>query len=222
MRARIPTKGQLVLPKEICTIPAGLGPGSEVEIEEVPAGILLGMIRATKRVEIDTVTSTVFALSMAVALCACHTESRAPVRPTVAVTADVPSPAPVDAAVRPVAPPPRMLVNCSGTRQQTMGAECWFPGQSCEGRGGDPVPPFALRGTFVEGGSVHGGCNFTTFALVYEPRTSPLRVRVCAILSAPMDCPAMADDHARWDIAPLLAENGATRAVIVRGARPRR
>ncbi len=58
MRARISSKGQLVLPKEIRTS-RGLGPGSEVEIEEVPAGILLRVIRGTKRVELTDLVGCV-------------------------------------------------------------------------------------------------------------------------------------------------------------------
>lgn len=67
----------------------------------------------------------------------------------------------------------------------------------------------------VSGRSVHGGCNFSTFALVYEPGTDPLRVRVCAVMSTPMDCPATVVDGARWDLSALLAEQHSARAVLL-------
>ena len=49
MRARVSSKGQLVLPKEIRES-RGLGPGSEVDIEEVPGGVLLKLVRGPTRV----------------------------------------------------------------------------------------------------------------------------------------------------------------------------
>lgn len=45
MRARVSSKGQLVLPAEIRRS-QNIGPGSEVEIEEVPEGILLRLLRS--------------------------------------------------------------------------------------------------------------------------------------------------------------------------------
>lgn len=45
MRARVSSKGQLVLPKAIRER-RGFDAGSEVEIEEVPGGILLRLIRS--------------------------------------------------------------------------------------------------------------------------------------------------------------------------------
>jgi hypothetical protein len=112
--------------------------------------------------------------------------------------------------------PPR--ANYSGTRESVMGAECWYAGSSCEGRGA-AQGGFELRGSTVTGGTVHGGCNVSTYALVYEPKTSPLRLRVCASAPPPVDCPAMVRDFAAWDVAPLLAANGAVRAVLM-GASP--
>ena len=44
MRARVSSKGQLVLPKAIRER-RGFDAGSEVEIEEVPGGILLRLVR---------------------------------------------------------------------------------------------------------------------------------------------------------------------------------
>lgn len=49
MRARVSSKGQLVLPKEIRES-RGLGPGSEVDIEEVPGGVLLKLVRGPTQV----------------------------------------------------------------------------------------------------------------------------------------------------------------------------
>lgn len=45
MRARVSSKGQLVLPAEIRRS-KNIGPGSEVELEEVPEGILLRLLRS--------------------------------------------------------------------------------------------------------------------------------------------------------------------------------
>jgi hypothetical protein len=97
-----------------------------------------------------------------------------------------------------------------------MGAECWSAGTSC-GDYGVEVYGAEVRGTQVKGGGVHAGCNITTFQLVYEPRTSPLRVHVCGKSPPPMECPAMVIDEATWDITPLLAANEATRAVVAQG-----
>ena len=44
MRARVSSKGQLVLPAEVRRR-RGIGAGSEVEIEEVPGGVLLRLVR---------------------------------------------------------------------------------------------------------------------------------------------------------------------------------
>jgi AbrB family looped-hinge helix DNA binding protein len=52
MRARISSKGQLVLPKEIRES-RGLGPGSEVEIQEVPGGILLQLVRGPSPTSVE-------------------------------------------------------------------------------------------------------------------------------------------------------------------------
>lgn len=52
MRARISSKGQLVLPKEIRES-RGLHPGSEVEIQEVPGGILLKLVRSPEQVSVE-------------------------------------------------------------------------------------------------------------------------------------------------------------------------
>ncbi|MBL8684701.1 MAG: hypothetical protein JNK05_36330 [Myxococcales bacterium] len=125
-----------------------------------------------------------------------------------------------DAAPVPARPPP--VVNCSGTAQRVFGAECWFEGSSCDGHGGPLELPSSLQGTVVRAGAAHGGCTFTTFALVYERGTSPLRLRVCGVTPPGIECPAIADDRASWDIAPLLRENHATRAVLVAPRRARR
>jgi AbrB family looped-hinge helix DNA binding protein len=52
MRARISSKGQLVLPRKIRQA-RSLGPGSEVEIEEVPGGILLKFVRSPGEASLD-------------------------------------------------------------------------------------------------------------------------------------------------------------------------
>jgi AbrB family looped-hinge helix DNA binding protein len=52
MRARISSKGQLVLPKKIREA-RGLGPGSEVEIEEVPGGVLLKLVRSSEEASLE-------------------------------------------------------------------------------------------------------------------------------------------------------------------------
>jgi AbrB family looped-hinge helix DNA binding protein len=52
MRARISSKGQLVLPKKIREA-RGLGPGSEVEIEEVPGGVLLKLVRSFEEASVE-------------------------------------------------------------------------------------------------------------------------------------------------------------------------
>jgi AbrB family looped-hinge helix DNA binding protein len=52
MRARVSSKGQLVLPASIRRA-RGLSAGSEVEIEEVPGGILLRLIRGPAEVSLD-------------------------------------------------------------------------------------------------------------------------------------------------------------------------
>jgi AbrB family looped-hinge helix DNA binding protein len=52
MRARISSKGHLILPKEIRES-RGLGPGSEVEIQEVPEGILLKLVRGPEQASVE-------------------------------------------------------------------------------------------------------------------------------------------------------------------------
>jgi hypothetical protein len=93
---------------------------------------------------------------------------------------------------------------------------CWYAGTSCAGRGGQEGAPFKVTGTIVEGETVHGGCNPGNYALVYEPSTSPLRVRVCAKRGPPQKCPATIRDGAKWDVAPLLSANHATAVTIVK------
>jgi len=52
MRARVSSKGQLVLPKNIRES-RGLGPGSEVDIEEVPGGVLIKLVRGPAQVSAE-------------------------------------------------------------------------------------------------------------------------------------------------------------------------
>jgi AbrB family looped-hinge helix DNA binding protein len=52
MRARVSSKGQLVLPKAIRRS-RDLVPGSVVEVEEVPGGILLRLVRGSSEVSLD-------------------------------------------------------------------------------------------------------------------------------------------------------------------------
>jgi len=52
MRARVSSKGQLVLPTEIRRR-RGIESGSEVEIEEVPGGILLRLVRGPVATSLD-------------------------------------------------------------------------------------------------------------------------------------------------------------------------
>jgi AbrB family looped-hinge helix DNA binding protein len=52
MRARVSSKGQLVLPTEIRRR-RGIEPGSEVEIEEVPEGVLLRFVRGPVAASLD-------------------------------------------------------------------------------------------------------------------------------------------------------------------------
>ncbi|MGH7436870.1 MAG: AbrB/MazE/SpoVT family DNA-binding domain-containing protein [Polyangiaceae bacterium] len=52
MRARVSSKGQLVLPKAIRRS-RHLVPGSEVEVEEVPGGVLLKLVRGPQQASID-------------------------------------------------------------------------------------------------------------------------------------------------------------------------
>jgi hypothetical protein len=126
-------------------------------------------------------------------------------------------PAEASAPVETMRPAPKRL-GCQVSPSRSMGAECWFEGASCDGYG-SPTSA-TLQGTIVQAGSVHGGCNRSTFALVYEPHTSPLRLRVCETAPPPVECPALVDDVARWDVAPLLADCGAMRALVVGEKRP--
>ena len=105
---------------------------------------------------------------------------------------------------------PPMPIDPSDSR-----ATCWYAGTSCTGHGGQENDQFKVSGTVVSGSFVHGGCNPGSYALVYEPNTSPLRVRVCAKRAAPSKCPAMVNDGAKWDVAPLLKANNATAVTIV-------
>lgn len=52
MRARVSTKGQLVIPTEIRRS-RGLESGSEVDIEEVPEGVLLRPVRGPAPASLD-------------------------------------------------------------------------------------------------------------------------------------------------------------------------
>ena len=94
-------------------------------------------------------------------------------------------------------------------------AGCWYAGTSCSGHGGQEGEHFKVAGTLVSGEFVHGGCNPGSYALVYEPSTSPLRVRVCAKRSPPQKCRETIRDGAKWDVAPLLRANNATAVTIV-------
>jgi AbrB family looped-hinge helix DNA binding protein len=52
MKARILSKGQLVLPQKIREA-RGFTPGSEVEIEEVPGGVLLKLVRSCEEASLE-------------------------------------------------------------------------------------------------------------------------------------------------------------------------
>jgi AbrB family looped-hinge helix DNA binding protein len=52
MRARVSSKGQLVLPAEV-RHRRGIEAGSEVEIEEVPGGVLLRLVRGPIAASLD-------------------------------------------------------------------------------------------------------------------------------------------------------------------------
>ena len=52
MRTRISSKGQLVLPKEIRER-RGMLEGMEVEVEEVPGGVLLKLVRGAEDASLD-------------------------------------------------------------------------------------------------------------------------------------------------------------------------
>lgn len=52
MRARVSSKGQLVLPKVIRER-RGIGAGSELELEEVPGGVLLTLVRGPETATLD-------------------------------------------------------------------------------------------------------------------------------------------------------------------------
>jgi hypothetical protein len=106
--------------------------------------------------------------------------------------------------------------NCSGSRQEVMGSECWAPGTSCDGHGTISEFPVEIEGTMVRSGANHGGCNFSNWFLVYEPKSSPLKLRVCMKETPPMNCLATVRDYGHWEIAPLLAENGAKRAKVIK------
>ncbi len=99
--------------------------------------------------------------------------------------------------------------------RRSSGPTCWYAGTTCAEHGVESPEPFTLTGSIVEGGSVHGGCNPGNFALVYEQGTSPLRLHVCVRRGPGMECPAMVNDHARWDVSPLLAAAHTTRALLL-------
>jgi len=52
MRAQMSSKGQIVLPKKLRDR-RGLDPGMEVEIEEVPEGVLLRLVKAPAPAALD-------------------------------------------------------------------------------------------------------------------------------------------------------------------------
>jgi AbrB family looped-hinge helix DNA binding protein len=52
MRTQMSSKGQIVLPKELRDR-RGLAPGAEVEIEEVPEGVLLRLVKAPDAAALD-------------------------------------------------------------------------------------------------------------------------------------------------------------------------
>lgn len=58
MRARVSSKGQLVLPKAIRRS-RELVPGSEVEVEEVPGGVLLKLVRGPGEVPLQSLLGCV-------------------------------------------------------------------------------------------------------------------------------------------------------------------
>ena len=107
--------------------------------------------------------------------------------------------------------PAMPTVDASDTR-----TGCWYQGTSCSGHGGQEGQQFKVTGTTVSAEFVHGGCNPGNYTLVYEPGTSPLKVRVCAKRSPPQKCAGMIRDGASWDVTPLLKANHATAVTIVK------
>jgi AbrB family looped-hinge helix DNA binding protein len=52
MRTQMSSKGQIVLPKELRDR-RGLNPGTEMEIEEVPEGVLLRLVKAPEAAALE-------------------------------------------------------------------------------------------------------------------------------------------------------------------------
>jgi hypothetical protein len=93
---------------------------------------------------------------------------------------------------------------------------CWYQGTSCAGHGGLEGQQFKVTGTTVAAEFAHPGCSPGNYTLVYEPSSSPLKVRVCAKRSPAQKCNTVIRDGASWDVAPLLKANHATDVTIVK------
>ena len=93
---------------------------------------------------------------------------------------------------------------------------CWYRGTSCAGYGGHEGQQFKVTGTTVSADFAHSGCSPGSYTLVYEPSTSPLKVRVCAKRAAVQKCNTVIHDGASWDVSALLKANNATAATIVK------
>jgi hypothetical protein len=109
-----------------------------------------------------------------------------------------------------------------GTSRAPMGTlrDQHFPvhaGTSCAGHG-QPAPggPLTRDGsTWSREESWSGGCpRGPVMSLVYEPRTSPLRIRICRD-PAQDPCQAIKGGVIAWDLSTPLAEAGAGDVVLV-------
>ena len=92
-------------------------------------------------------------------------------------------------------------------------------GTSCKGHGRaeDPSSPLFQRRGNTWSREEKWGCGCPTrdvFTMVYEPKTSPLRVRLCVDVEADR-CEALCNTSLEWNLERPLAEAGATEVSFV-------
>lgn len=136
-----------------------------------------------------------------------------------------PAPAPSSTAVAGDTPtaPSAAPSGSSALPPQGAGAQARaYPivaGTSCQGRGRveDPARPVFRRDGNTFSREEKWGCGCPTrdvFTMVYEPKTSPLRVRICVDPEADR-CEAMCQTSLKWDLTGPLKEAGATEVKFV-------
>jgi hypothetical protein len=143
------------------------------------------------------------------ALAACSASETPPRVGAEAAAKDAPAPAAPAASAAPAAPA------APGGAPARKDRFPLVAGASCAGLGGQDTSAKDLSSFRREGDTLirelSWGCGCPTgpvFTMVYEPKTSPLRLRLCVDQSKDL-CEAMCTDSVRWDLSAPLRDAGA-------------